>query len=213
MSLRFGTDGIRGVANAELTPEIALAIGRAAARRMGGETFLVGRDTRRSGPMLLAALAAGLSAEGASVVDLGVLPTPALAWLAANRAQPAAMISASHNPYADNGIKLLSKGGTKLAEAMERAVEDELDLLVSSPSGASATRSGEVGEIRLEHEAVSDYADYLVGSIRLAPARRLKVVCDCANGAASEVAPLVLSRLGIEAVVVAADPDGVNINA
>ena len=107
MAARFGTDGIRGVANAELTPEIVLALGRAAARVLPAESFLVGRDTRRSGPLLQAALASGMASEGANVIDLGVLPTPGVAWLSERRGLPAAMVSASHNPFSDNGVKLL----------------------------------------------------------------------------------------------------------
>src|SRR6516162_4251543 len=109
--MRFGTDGVRGVANAELTPEFALSLGRAAARVLGGDHFLIGRDTRRSGPMLEAALAAGLCAEGRTVELLGVLPTPAVACLSALDGVGAAVISGSHNPYADNGIKLFAPGG------------------------------------------------------------------------------------------------------
>jgi phosphoglucosamine mutase len=122
--LRFGTDGIRGVANTEITPEIALALGRAAARHLPGSPWLLGRDTRRSGPMLLSALAAGLASEGRDVVDAGVIPTPGLAWLAGERGTPAAMVSASHNPFGDNGIKLLGAGGTKLSVQHEVAIQD-----------------------------------------------------------------------------------------
>ncbi|HKH24810.1 MAG TPA: phosphoglucosamine mutase, partial [Acidimicrobiales bacterium] len=104
--LRFGTDGVRGVANAELTPELALALGRVAARVLGGDRFAIGRDTRRSGPLLEAALAAGLAGEGADVTLLGVAPTPEVAWWSAREDAPAAVVSASHNPFADNGIKL-----------------------------------------------------------------------------------------------------------
>ena len=116
MTVRFGTDGVRGLANAELTPELVVALGRAAARVLArpGQAFLVGRDTRVSGPLLQAALSAGLAAEGVDVWDLGVLPTPGVAALSADRDVPAAVISASHNPFADNGIKLFAAGGCKL---------------------------------------------------------------------------------------------------
>ncbi|MGH9091647.1 MAG: phosphoglucosamine mutase, partial [Acidimicrobiales bacterium] len=111
---RFGTDGVRGLANADLTAEVALAVGRAAARVLPSPTYLVGRDTRRSGPLLQAALSAGLAAEGVDVVDLGVLTTPGVAYCAERRGVPAAVVSASHNPFEDNGIKLFGPGGTKL---------------------------------------------------------------------------------------------------
>jgi phosphoglucosamine mutase len=130
--LRFGTDGLRGVANTELTPELTLALGRAAATVLGSDRFLVGRDTRHSGSLLFAALAAGLAAHGATVVDLGVVPTPAVAWESATQLVPAAMISASHNPFADNGIKFFSAGGRKLSDATEAAVEAELDRFLSA---------------------------------------------------------------------------------
>ncbi len=135
--LRFGTDGVRGVANAELTPELALALGRAAARVLGGERFAIGRDTRRSGPLLEAALAAGLAGEGADVVSLGVAPTPEVAWWSATEAAPAAVVSASHNPFADNGIKLFSAGGRKLSDAVEEQLEAELGALLGGGGGSS----------------------------------------------------------------------------
>ena len=113
-SARFGTDGVRGVANEELTAELALALGRATARVLPAPVFVVGRDTRRSGPLLQAAFSAGLATEGADVLDLGVLPTPGVATVAERRRMPGAMISASHNPFGDNGIKLFSSLGTKL---------------------------------------------------------------------------------------------------
>jgi len=213
---RFGTDGIRGVANAELTPELALALGRAAARHLPAREFLVGRDTRRSGPMLQAALSAGLASEGTRVVDVGVVPTPGLAWIAADRGVPGAMISASHNPFQDNGIKLLSATGSKLPDALEIKIESELDAVLlerrgpvagpGSPAGAG------VGEIESEPELVDAYLDHLLRAVDVQGAR-LRVVCDCANGAASPIAPRVLERAGIDTILVAASPDGTNINA
>jgi phosphoglucosamine mutase len=211
---RFGTDGIRGTANQDLTPELVLALGRAAARHLPGGSILIGRDTRRSGPMLGGALAAGFAAEGTDVVDVGVIPTPGLAYLAARRGVPAAMISASHNPYRDNGIKLLSPAGSKLPDGAERAIEAELDALVArQPPGAVGSGVDHpVGTITTEPHAVDEYIEHLVaiGSHAGPP---LKVVIDCANGAASVVAPEVLRRLGHEVTVRAAEPDGTNINA
>src|SRR6516165_8312952 len=136
VTLRFGTDGVRGLANAELTPELVLALGRASARVLapGPEvpgaarprSFFIGRDTRASGPLLQAALAAGLASEGVDVRDVGVLPTPGVAALSAAHEWPAAMISASHNPFSDNGIKFFAAGGRKLSDETEQQLEHEL---------------------------------------------------------------------------------------
>jgi phosphoglucosamine mutase len=204
--LRFGTDGVRGVANVDLTPELVLALGRAAARVLPGNRYLIGRDTRRSGPMLGDALAAGLASEGVAVDRLGVLPTPAVAWLSAQEDVPAAMISASHNPFADNGIKLFAAGGLKLSDDVEDELEAELDRLLH---GAVGTH-GDVGEIR-ERAGVGDgYIEFLLSTTGSLDG--LKVVVDCANGAASVVAPEVLRRAGAEVHVLFADPNGSNIN-
>ena len=146
--MKFGTDGVRGVANAELTPELVLALGRAAARVLPGGTFLVGRDTRRSGPLLEAALTAGLTSEGADVVLLGVLPTPGVACLSQAHDVPAAVISASHNPFSDNGVKLFARGGRKLSDDVEERLEAEL-----SRTGAART-GADVGIVRHEPEMV-----------------------------------------------------------
>ena len=128
---QFGTDGVRGIANTDLTVELALALGRSAARVLRGADadhgrWLIGRDTRQSGTMLTAALAAGLASEGVDVIDLGVLPTPGVAFASATHESPAAMISASHNPFADNGIKLFASGGRKLDDETEQRLEVEL---------------------------------------------------------------------------------------
>ena len=207
--LRFGTDGIRGVANTEITPEIALALGRAAARRLPGSPWLLGRDTRRSGPMLLSALAAGLAAEGRDVVDAGVIPTPGLAWLAGERGVPAAMVSASHNPFSDNGIKLLGAGGSKLSVHDEVAIQDEL---VHSVRPAPVIGSA-VGTISPDTAGLLSYIDRLVAVVPGAATYGGKVIIDCANGAASVVASAVFDRLGIDNSVINAGPDGTNINA
>jgi phosphoglucosamine mutase len=211
---RFGTDGIRGTANGDLTAELVLALGRAAARHLSSRSVLIGRDTRRSGPMLAGALAAGFAAEGIDVIDVGVIPTPGLAFVASCQGIPAAMISASHNPYRDNGIKLLSPAGSKLPDDAERAIEADLDALVAA--GALdlgvANDPRPVGSISMDPSAVHAYADHLValGTINHGPP--LRVVVDCANGAASVLAAEVLRRLGHEVTVLFADPDGTNIN-
>ena len=215
MAPRFGTDGIRGVAGVDLTPELALALGRAAARIVSGSPFLLGRDTRQSGTMIQSALAAGIAAEGTDVVDVGGIPTPCLAWLATDRGVPAAMVSASHNPYGDNGIKLLGAGGTKLSAELEIAIQDELDRLTSSGTVREepGTGPGVVGAARGDPDALWKYADHLTGAVERGAHFGLEVVIDCANGAASAVAPAVLERLGISHKVLNAEPNGVNINA
>lgn len=213
MTLRFGTDGVRGVANVELTPELVTALGRAAARVLGtDEPFVVGRDTRRSGPMLEAALVAGLCAEGADVVLTGVLPTPGVAHAARERGAPAVMISASHNPYGDNGVKLFAAGGRKIPEAIEYEVEDELRALaVAMPErGGEGTGVGVSSEHR---SALDDYVAMLVDSLRGRQLDGLHVVVDCGNGAAFRTAPTALRALGATVDVINAAPDGVNINA
>ena len=210
---RFGTDGVRGVANAELTPELVLALGRATARVLPATAFVVGRDTRRSGPLLQAALSAGLAAEGADVIDVGVLPTPALAWLSARRGIPAAVVSASHNPFADNGIKLFAAGGSKLSVETESAIEDELDrILEPSVRGPRSPEGFGVGRLLAETDQGEAYADHLVGLLEGRRLDGLRVVVDGANGAASEVAAGVFTRLGADVVTVGCEPDGSNIN-
>jgi phosphoglucosamine mutase len=218
VGVRFGTDGIRGVANAELGAELVLAIGRATAAVLGNGPFLVGRDTRRSGSMLQAALSAGLASEGADVVDLGVLPTPGVAWHCARRALPGVVISASHNPFTDNGVKVFAPGGLKLPTGVETAVESELDRLLgtgATTAGAENSRrpTGDlVGRLSTDPEATRDYVDHLVTILEGRSLEGVRVVVDCANGAASAVAPAVLERLGASVHAIACDPDGSNIN-
>ncbi|HKA02721.1 MAG TPA: phosphoglucosamine mutase [Acidimicrobiales bacterium] len=210
MTLRFGTDGVRGVANAELTPELALALGRAAARVLGGDHVVIGRDTRISGPLLEAALAAGFAAEGVDVDRLGVVPTPGVAFLSQAEGVVGAMISASHNPYADNGIKLFAPGGVKLADDVEEGVEAELEAVVATtPIGPAGEGVGQVSD---RHRAVEGYIDHLVAALDGRRLDGLRVVLDCANGAAIEVAPAAFERLGADVVVVNDHPDGCNIN-
>ncbi|MHB8244444.1 MAG: phosphoglucosamine mutase [Acidimicrobiales bacterium] len=211
MPLSFGTDGIRGVANTELTPEVALAVGRAAARALGEGVYLVGRDTRRSGPMLQAALSAGLSSEGRDVVDVGVIPTPGIAWLAGERGVRAAMVSASHNPFSDNGIKLFDVGGAKLSLEAELAIQEVAAVMAD---GTSMTgRAEHVGTIAADADAVQEYIERLVTVADGAALPNGEVVIDCANGSASVIAPAVFARIGIRHHVLFASPHGVNINA
>ena len=213
MTLRFGTDGVRGVANQELTPELVTALGRAAARVLGSERpFLVARDTRRSGPMLEAALVAGLCAEGVGVLRAGVLPTPGLAYLAQVSEAPAAMISASHNPFPDNGVKLFAPGGRKIPDDWERRVEEQLrTLAVEMP--ADAPVGAAVGFDRRVGDGLQRYTSHLVRAIEGRRLEGVHVVLDCGNGAAFEAAPLAFRELGARVDVRNARPDGTNINA
>jgi phosphoglucosamine mutase len=212
VTLRFGTDGVRGIANAELTPELVLALGRAAARVLGGGPFLVGRDTRISGPLLQAALSAGLATEGADVVDLGVLPTPGVAWLSARDGRPAAMISASHNPFPDNGVKFFRAGGRKLSDETEAALEAEIDRLIAEPAAQPRRTGAALGRL-VAGDGHSRYEAALAESVKGPGLAGMKVVLDCANGAASAVAPAVLRALGAQVTVLHAAPDGININS
>jgi len=214
MSLKFGTDGVRGVANVEITPELALLLGRAAARVLGGRRWYVGRDTRISGPLLAAALAAGLASEGAEVVDLGVLPTPGVALISSVEKSPAAMISASHNPFGDNGIKFFAEGGRKLPDDVETELEAELTVLGAGGDPRPRPQGAEVGSLSTDPSGLTRYRDRLVGEIL--EGRSLdgvKVVVDTANGAASPLAVDVLTALGAQVSAIHDSPDGVNINA
>ena len=210
----FGTDGVRGNANTELTPELALALGRAVARTITATAFLIGRDTRRSGPMLQAALAAGLASEGADVVDVGVLPTPALAWLSVRRDLPAVVISASHNPFPDNGIKLFGAGGTKLREVVERAIEDELHrVLDPSVKGPRPLEGHGVGTVRAESGVGDAYVWHLLGALDGRRLDGLRIVVDSANGSASGLAAQLFEGAGADVLAIGCEPDGTNINA
>lgn len=212
--MRFGTDGVRGVANAELTPEFALTLGRASAKVLGGRRMVIGRDPRRSGPMLEAALAAGLASEGVDVELLGVLPTPAVAWVCATDGVAGAVISASHNPARDNGIKLFGPGGTKLSDSVQVEITDTIDQLLGE-AGASPRRptGAELGDIRTTADsALGRYRDGLLAALEGRRLDGLRVVLDCANGASAQVAPEVFRAAGAEVTVLHAWPDGLNIN-
>jgi phosphoglucosamine mutase len=231
VTLKFGTDGVRGVANADLTPELVLALGRAAARVLvraqqapgvaDRMSFFIGRDTRASGPFLQAALAAGLAGEGVDVRDVGVLPTPGVAALSVSHQLPAAMISASHNPFPDNGIKFFAAGGRKLNDETEARLERELATVLegsghASPAGGSAgfapTGVG-VGRVLLDPRSVDWYRAHLVALLEGRSLQGIRVAIDTANGAASVIAGDVLRRAGADVIAtLAAEPDGCNIN-
>jgi phosphoglucosamine mutase len=208
----FGTDGVRGVANRDLTPELAFALGRSVAtvlgRGPGGRPALVmGRDTRSSGDVLSSALAAGAGSAGMDVIDAGVLPTPGVAFLTlALGLAGGVVVSASHNPPQDNGIKFFSGDGMKLPDAME----DEVERLVRD-GGGPRPEGQNVGRIRPEPELAQRYIDHLTAStdVRL---DGMKVVMDCAHGAAHAIAPRTLAALGADVHVIGDSPDGGNIN-
>lgn len=214
----FGTDGVRGVANRDLTVELAVRLGRAAAvwfRRTTGAArprFVVGRDPRLSGGMLDAALAAGICSAGGAVERAGVVPTPAVAILTrALAAQAGVVISASHNPMADNGIKFFDGEGHKLSDEQER----ELEAIVFDEKTAMPAPEGtDVGHCLDLPDAVERYCDAVKRTLPAgAPLRGLKVVVDGANGAASHITPRVLRDLGAEVTAINCAPDGININA
>jgi phosphoglucosamine mutase len=213
MARLFGTDGVRGTANGDvLTPELAMALASSAARvlrggRAGRLTVAVGRDTRPSGPLLEAAAAAGFASEGHDVELLGVVPTPAVAHACATGvADLGLMISASHNPMPDNGLKLFGPGGVKLADAVEDAVEAGLGAAGPRPTGT------DVGTVRAARpERTEAYLAALLATVE-APLEGLRVVVDCAQGAASDLAPEAYRRAGADVVAVHADADGARIN-
>jgi len=215
----FGTDGVRGLANGELTVDLALGLAQAAAvvlgkgrvadgRRASGRRpiAVIGRDPRISGEFLAASVAAGLASSGVDVFDAGVVPTPALAFLVGDfRADLGVMISASHNPAPDNGIKFFATGGTKLPDEVEDRIEGALVESKLAPKG------GDVGRIRRFADAEDRYIVHLLSTL---PHRLdgLHVVLDCAHGAAAGVSPQVFTDAGAKVTVIGADPDGVNIN-
>ncbi|MFE0026305.1 phosphoglucosamine mutase [Amycolatopsis sp. NPDC059021] len=212
MARLFGTDGVRGLANAELTPELALSLAASAARVLAAHdrshrpVAVVGRDPRASGEMLEAAVVAGLASAGADVRRVGVLPTPAVAYLVgALDADLGVMISASHNPMPDNGIKLFAAGGHKLPDGIEDEIEAGLAAQATRPTGVG------VGRVTDVPDALDRYAEHLVAATPH-PLAGLKVVVDCANGASSAAAPEVYRRAGAEVVALHAEPDGININ-
>jgi phosphoglucosamine mutase len=209
--VRFGTDGVRGLANDTLTPEVALAVGRAAVTLSGGRPVLIGRDTRRSGTMLEAAVAAGVCAAGADAVLLGVVPTPAVAVASAAEDTVGVVISASHNPYGDNGLKLFAPGGRKLTDDEQSGVETVIaEALV--PGGSPGPTGAAVGIVRHDDAALDRYATAVEAALEGRRLDGLRVVVDCAHGADSVVAPRVLTRLGAQVEVLADSPDGTNIN-
>ena len=205
----FGTDGVRGVANLDLTPELALRLGRAAGHVLGGpgHRVVIGRDTRRSGRMLESALAAGLCSVGTEARLVGHIPTPGLAFLAKSGDFVAgAVISASHNPAPDNGIKFFDGGGLKLPDA----TEEQIERAMTSGDALPRPTEGGIGLIGDARGLVKDYEDFLLALAP--PLEGLRVVLDCANGSTYRVAPAVMAHAGAEVVTLFDTPDGANIN-
>jgi phosphoglucosamine mutase len=180
---------------------------------LGPGPFFVGRDTRVSGPLLRAALTAGITAEGSDVVDLGILPTPGVACLSAADGLPAAMLSASHNPFPDNGIKFFVAGGRKLSDDAEQALETELDRVLDTGPPGDPPTGADVGAITSGLGGRERYEASVIATLEGRRLDGMRVVIDCANGAAFAVAPSVLGRLGATVTVLNAKPDGTNINA
>jgi phosphoglucosamine mutase len=216
MGRLFGTDGVRGRANDDLTPELAMAVAVAAAHTLAESDHshpplaLVGRDPRASGEMLEAAVVAGLASAGATVLRVGVLPTPGVAYLVGQaKADLGVMLSASHNPMPDNGIKLFAAGGHKLPDDIELKIEATIET-----NGAAAWHRPTGAAIGRVHDLL-DGADHYVQHLVAAtpnPLDGLRVVVDCAHGAASEVAPAAYRGAGAEVTAINAEPDGLNIN-
>jgi phosphoglucosamine mutase len=214
MGKYFGTDGVRGVANRELTPELAYRVGRCGGVVLAGRVerpkVVIGMDTRISGPLLESALIAGLLSIGADVVRLGVVTTPAVAYLTRLlKADAGVMISASHNPVDDNGIKFFGGDGFKLLDETEAEIERLMDAETDElprPTG------GAIGTVTTDSEAKHRYVEFLKTTVKH-PLSGLKVVLDCAHGAAYELAPAVFRELGAEVFAYGADPNGLNINA
>jgi phosphoglucosamine mutase len=207
----FGTDGIRGkVGQFPVTPDFVLKLGWAAGKvfaREGHSKILIGKDTRISGYMFESALEAGLSAAGVDVLLTGPMPTPAVAYLARTfRADAGIVISASHNPFYDNGIKFFSSEGTKLPDELEQAIEAQMDIAMTTVD------SSELGKARRIDDAAGRYIEFCKATAGGISLKGLKIVLDCANGATYHVAPAVLSELGAEIVEIASSPDGLNIN-
>ncbi len=219
MSRMFGTDGVRGKANLELTPELAYKLGRAAAIYFAKKAdkseepckIYIGRDTRLSGGMYEAALSAGICSAGGQAVLLGVLPTPAVAYLArTHKAEAGIVISASHNPFYDNGIKFFGGDGYKLPDA----VEDEIEALVhqiESNDDLYRPTDAAIGTISYRHDLLNEYVNFVAKTTDI-ELEGMKIVLDCANGAAYEVMPKILRRLGADVIVIHDKPNGININ-
>nr|WP_317359796.1 phosphoglucosamine mutase [uncultured Tyzzerella sp.] len=214
MGKYFGTDGIRGVANIELTPDLAYKIGRAGAYVLNKEnnnkpTIIIGMDTRISGDMLEASLISGMCSVGAKVISLGIIPTPAIAYLVKKyNADAGVMISASHNPFQDNGIKFFNNKGFKLSDNIEEEIEDYID---NKYNEIPYVEGSDLGYKETKEEAIEDYVDFLKSTIDV-NFEGINVTIDCANGATYQVAPILFEQLKANTNVIFREPNGININ-
>ncbi len=205
--LRFGTDGIRGDAATELSTDLVTSLGRAVARALGASRILIGCDTRASGARIEAELTRGITSEPCDAVVLGVAPTPAIAFAAASTGQPALVVSASHNPWTDNGVKVIGADGRKLPDAAEAAIERELQSAIATPIVSPA-----IGKQVVEDRSDA-YEQHLLAALEGRTLAGMRVVLDCANGAASAIGPQVFRDAGADVVAMHDAPDGRNINA
>jgi phosphoglucosamine mutase len=211
MARLFGTDGIRGVANIELKPTLAYALGRATAHRLAdrGGAIVVGQDTRRSGDMFVAAISAGATSLGTDVHVTGCVPTPALAFLAGTGAFAAGiMVSASHNPAEDNGLKVLDRSGLKLDDS----VEDEIEQLIWRTEELGSVGNAEMGRTVLATALLDRYLEHRLELASSVDAAGMRLVVDCANGSGGMVGPTILAATGATVEVIHNEPDGININ-
>lgn len=214
MGRLFGTDGVRGVANSELTPELAYSIGRAGAYVLAFETqkkpkIVVGKDTRISGDLLENALISGILSVGAEVVRAGIIPTPAIAYLVRESGFDAGvMISASHNPFEHNGIKFFNSNGCKLSDSTEEKIEA---IILDGAEEMSRPTAGEIGRVHFEPELCEKYISFAVGTVNT-DFKGMKIAIDCANGSSSVTAEKALKMLGADVCVINNKPDGININ-
>ncbi|HEY3522252.1 MAG TPA: phosphoglucosamine mutase [Candidatus Limnocylindrales bacterium] len=211
MGRLFGTDGIRGVANVDLKPTMAYALGRATAHRLVGPAgaLVLGQDTRRSGDLFVAAITAGATSLGSDVHVVGVVPTPALAYLTGDGPFAAGiMVSASHNPAEDNGLKVLDASGLKLDDA----IEDELEALIWRSEELGGLRNGELGRAMPARDLLGRYVDHREALARRVRAAGIRIVLDCAHGSGGVVGPAILATTGAEVEVMNNEPDGSNIN-
>jgi phosphoglucosamine mutase len=210
--MRFGTDGLRGEGNVELTPDVAMALGRASALVIPADDWLVGWDTRLSSTMLVAAFAAGVASAGRDITLLGVVPTSGLAFSCWRHGRPGAMVTASHNPFHDNGIKVFGPNGEKLPDAVEQTIEAEMHHFLDGTSNHEPQRRTGVIEWSPPPGLREEYPQWLADRARAIDARALRIGVDCANGAAFAVAPPVVAATGATIRVIGDQPDGVNIN-